>query len=286
MAVRDFLDSNGNFIMNSIVCNSLTTNSISDSSQIVAGSVYSNGYLEIGNTIDNSSQLHFFYGNGTNTGDNYQINAQNDVLQVQYYGATGFVGNSLTCNSDGSVTLSSNGNAYVSNGTSRGQLYDTQFNPAIKKEIYYVGCISAISYSSVPLSATTPAVLYHIGSFDYTPTSATVDLLQLGYDVDVLNGLSGDVSFTFYLSDSSTGSSAWYLNTAIFYSQSSGSSVSNGLAQIYNDITSLHYVNQNGFSDLYLLAIQNSTTSSTFGLGSLTFGLRVSIDNSTIKSVS
>jgi len=43
----------------------------------------SNGYIEIGNAVGDSSQLHLCYSDGTAYGNNYQIVAFNDTLNFQ-----------------------------------------------------------------------------------------------------------------------------------------------------------------------------------------------------------
>lgn len=60
---------------------------INTSGNIIAENIKSNAYLEIGNAAGGTSQLHFLYGNGTTSGNNYQIIGDNgnDSLAIQLY---------------------------------------------------------------------------------------------------------------------------------------------------------------------------------------------------------
>ena len=93
----------------------------------------SNGYIEIGNAIGTSSQLHLCYSDGTPYNNNYQIIAVNDELNFQFYkkqsNGSLVMTQAFSINGNGGVTLSSNGQCFVTDGTTVGQIYDSHFNP-------------------------------------------------------------------------------------------------------------------------------------------------------------
>lgn len=97
-----------------------------------AGSITLNNYLNLGNSIANSSSIHLNYGDGTNSGDNYQIVAAQagDAFYVQRYGTSsdGLLGNLIIGSGSGDITLSYSGVANVSNGSTSGRIYDSVFN--------------------------------------------------------------------------------------------------------------------------------------------------------------
>lgn len=101
---------------------------------INANSVYSSGYLEVGNAVSDTSQIHLFYQNGTETGNNWQIVGSAGGLQCQYYETSAPPAiNALTLNKSSNIILcdASNTNPTVQiNGSSGlGRVYDTVYNP-------------------------------------------------------------------------------------------------------------------------------------------------------------
>lgn len=101
---------------------------------ILANTVYSSGYLEIGNAVSDSSQLHLFYGNGKETGNNFQLAASAGGLQIQYYETSAPpIINALSINKNSNMILcdASNSEPTVQiNGTlGLGRVYDTLYNP-------------------------------------------------------------------------------------------------------------------------------------------------------------
>ena len=93
----------------------------------------SNGYIEIGNAVGSSSQLHLNYSDGTAYGSNYQIVAGADAFSIQQYkkqsNNTLLMKQPLLISSAGAVTTSFNGQLFVTDGTNVGHVFDSYFNP-------------------------------------------------------------------------------------------------------------------------------------------------------------
>lgn len=101
-------------------------------------------YLEIGNAISNTSQMHLCYGNGTSSGNNIQIVGSSAGLQVQQYTNGSLSGNGLVVGTDGTCNLSYNGVANVqqiqSNNTyTTGRIFDTTFNKPTLANVLALG---------------------------------------------------------------------------------------------------------------------------------------------------
>jgi hypothetical protein len=95
-------------------------------------------YLEVGNSINNTSQLHLCWQDGNTQAGNYQLVANGGGCMIQQYSGNSISGvtlsgNNITLNSDGSVILGYNGVASVGQKQSdgsyvNGQIFDTVYN--------------------------------------------------------------------------------------------------------------------------------------------------------------
>lgn len=104
---------------------------------IEATSVYSSGYLEIGNAIGGTSQLHMFYGNGTGGGNNFQITAGADYLTFQEYINNTLFNTPIDINSEVSTTLQTNNLLTTLNGqTQNSFIIDSVNNTPCYKQVY------------------------------------------------------------------------------------------------------------------------------------------------------
>ena len=111
---------------------------INCSGVVASGNIYTDGYLEVGNAIDNSAQLHLFYGDGTSQGNNYQvITGVGDFMNIQQYKNNTLYNVPLQILDKTNITLQTNELIYTKNGTNKYYVLDSGVNPPMYKQIYY-----------------------------------------------------------------------------------------------------------------------------------------------------
>jgi len=103
----------------------------------MTGNIFCDAYLEIGDAISNTSQLHLLYGNGTTEGNNFQVIASaGDNLQIQQYKPSGLYNQPLLINDLNYILLKSNNLIYTQDGTNNYYILDANFNTPMYKQVF------------------------------------------------------------------------------------------------------------------------------------------------------
>lgn len=102
----------------------------------MTGSIYCDGYLEIGDAISSSSQLHLFYGDGTSSGANYQMIATNNNILIQQYINNALYNQPLLIQDKNFIQFKSNNMLYTQDGTNNGYILDSMYYTPIYKQYY------------------------------------------------------------------------------------------------------------------------------------------------------
>lgn len=105
------------------------------------GSLDVNGYLQIGNAVGKTSQLHMFYDTGDQSGSNFQLVSSEGGCQLQFYGRGSSAMTSLfECETNNNVTLcdakNTNPLVYVNGVSGLSRLYDTVYNKPPSNTIF------------------------------------------------------------------------------------------------------------------------------------------------------
>lgn len=197
-------------------------------------------YLEIGNGITGSSQIHFCYTDGTTTSDNIQLIGSSGGLGAQYYhnGA-----NPVT-----TLNVSNAGVLHVSDGTHTGRVYDDTLYPppsasgSVKTIGYYNANVEtqtvATTNTGIAIEWQTADATQTVGTTDIALDTNNASFQNKGTVAHVYN-FSGYVNFT---NTGSSGSSlaVWgQLNNGA--SQTNISRICNIDQSIDNDFPSIQF---------------------------------------------
>ena len=129
-------------------------NTINCGGLVSSGNVYSDGYLEIGNLVSNTSQLHFLYGDGTSYGNNFQVAAGiGDFMEIQQYKSNALYNNPLRINDKTNIIFETTDLLLTQDGTNNYYILDSTINPPMYKQIYnnVSGTVSNIGVNIHPL---------------------------------------------------------------------------------------------------------------------------------------
>jgi hypothetical protein len=105
--------------------------------QVKFNSVYSAGYVDIGNAQSNLSQMRLLYGDGTGTGDNYSIWAYLNTLYVQQYRNNGLYYQPLSIDDKEKIELRTENLIYSgATGTTGSYIIDSLYNTPMYKQVF------------------------------------------------------------------------------------------------------------------------------------------------------
>ena len=112
-------------------------NTLSGQNINMTGNIYCDGYLEVGDKISNTAQIHLFYGNGSSNGNNYQIvcSSGDDNFQIQQYKNNNLYNQPLTINDTNNIKFKTNNLIYTQDGNTGYYIIDTFYNPPMYKQI-------------------------------------------------------------------------------------------------------------------------------------------------------
>ena len=150
----------------SIACSNLTTT----------------GYLEIGNAVSNTSQLHFMYGNGTTGGDNIQLIGASNGLTAQYYHDGANPVNILNISNAGLLTCPSFSCPALANVTT---INGSAYPPTLESVISASNSADGLNITDVGSMSCTNITVTNINGSTYPPTLG--DVISASNSADGLN---------------------------------------------------------------------------------------------------
>lgn len=166
------------------------------------GNITASKYINIGNAINNTSQLHLFYGDGTPAGNNFQVLAgQGDYFTVQQYKNNGLYNQPLTIQDNQYIQFRTqnlllsldNGatNNYVLNTSSTLPMYKQVFNN-LTQEITGFG-IGTSKIFSCPIYSGDE-------TYNYGITYGEILFSQLNFNFSSVSPFPQSLEFNLYLS--------------------------------------------------------------------------------------
>lgn len=110
---------------------------ISGESINMTNNIFCNGYLQVGDLVSNTSQLHLLYGNGTTLGENYQVvGSAGGNFQIQLYKNNALYNQPLMIDDVNNILLKTNNLTYTQDGNTSYYINDTFYNPPMFKQIF------------------------------------------------------------------------------------------------------------------------------------------------------
>ena len=235
------------------------------------GNLSLTSYLNIGNSVGNSSQIHLNYGNGLSTGNNFQIVAGSDTLNFQLY-----KNNTLFCNA---LTIHDNGVINISDGTNNGSLYST-LNPMPNGANHNILNFQQKSLSNVAVTTVNPVQMYNFNqSLVSTGMYFNLKFSSLTFEVDSNSVAIVNQKFRLYLGSQPTEIYNPNFQSSIIFTVSSGNTY---------DITtfgnSLYTYLSASSNNLYLIVVLIDGIGISANLTGLTFSgmFEISTPNITV----
>lgn len=234
-------------------------------SVIATNSIYADGYLQAGNKA-NLSAVQLLYGDGTTTGNNYQIIGVNDTYVLQQYKNNALTAQPLLINQETLTQFKTSNLVYTQDGTNNYYILDSNFNTPCYKQIFSnlnqtlteKGAVPSPVFS-VPIYTKSPAYNYGVNYAEILFSS-----LNLTFTSDTI--FSSTLQATFFLSSTPN---------PMEYNPNLGNSIvinvlnTNGVpTYTFNSSIPiiLYYNNTTQFNNLYLLVKFNIITLTNYNL--------------------
>jgi hypothetical protein len=145
-----------------------------------ARNIFLNDYLNIGNAVSNTSQIHMCWDTGVTSGGNIQLIAENDgadnsKLFVQEYKSNALVGNLLTLtNSVAEFSGEVNASSYTI-GSSSANVLDTVTNPPV---LLTSGSLNGFTSKPVQIGSSTSILRLDLGKPNYGLSTLNMDIFN------------------------------------------------------------------------------------------------------------
>jgi hypothetical protein len=172
------------------------------------GNFTANKYINIGNQISNSSQLHFYYANGTETGNNFQLVADGTSggqLAVQFYTGTTFNNSPVLIRSGGVIVQGSmSAHEYGVNYNGQdGVVFDSLVN---LPNVVFNSTVSNATSKIYPTNTATSIYQFDIAGYNEMLNNFTMYFKSLAFQFDVTGGSNANaITVQFFLSDTLNG---------------------------------------------------------------------------------
>jgi hypothetical protein len=176
--------------------------------------IYCDGFLEIGNKVSNSSQLHLFYGDGTSSGNNFQVvGSTGDNFSIKQYKSDSLYNQPLLINDKNYIQLGSQlllftkdnniTNSYILDSFNNTPIYKQFYNDISGNNSSAINSPSSLLLFSVPSYPSTSNTLYNYGlnNVDITFTTLLLTFTTLS-TISPSPNFSINQNATIFLSDS------------------------------------------------------------------------------------
>jgi hypothetical protein len=229
-----------------------------------SNSIYAEGYLQAGNKAGLSA-IQLLYGDGTSSGNNYQIIGVNDTYVLQQYKNNTLTAQPLLINQETLTQFKSTNLVYTQDGTNNYYILDSNFNTPCYKQIFSnlnqtvngMGA-NASPFFSIPIYTKNPAYNYGVNYAEILFSS-----LNLTFTSSTIFGTN--LTATLFLSSTNSGE----YNPAVGNSIQINITNTNGVpTYTFNSSIPiiLYYNNTTQFNKLYLLVAYNVVTLTNYNL--------------------
>ena len=231
---------------------------------VATNSILADGYLQAGNKAGLSA-VQLLYGDGTTTGNNYQIIGVNDTYVLQQYKNNALTAQPLLINQETLTQFKTSNLVYTQDGTNNYYILDSNFNTPCYKQIFSnlnqtvqgMGAVAS-PFFSVPIYTKNPTYNYGVNyaeilfsSLNLTFTSSTV--------------FGSNLQATLYLSSANSGEFNPSLGNSIVINITNTNGVPTYTFNSSIPII-LYFNNTTQFNKLYLLVAYSIVTLTNYNL--------------------
>jgi hypothetical protein len=228
------------------------------------GSIYAEVYLQAGNKAGLSC-IQLLYGDGTTTGNNYQIISINDTYILQQFKNNALTAQPLLINQETLTQFKTSNLVYTQDGTNNYYILDSNFNTPCYKQIFS-GLNQTVSNMGAVASPFFSVPIYTKSStYNYGVNYAEILFSALNLTFTSSTVFGTNLQATLYLSSEDSGE----FNPAVGNSIVINITNTNGVATYtFNSSIPiiLYYNNTTQFNKLYLLVAYSIVTLSNYNL--------------------
>lgn len=228
-------------------------------------SIYADGYLQAGNKAGLSA-VQLLYGDGTTTGNNYQIIGVNDTYVLQQYKNNSLTAQPLLINQETLTQFKTSNLVYTQDGTNNYYILDSNFNTPCYKQIFSNLNQSLTEKGALPSPVFSVPIYTKSPTYNYGVNYAEILFSALNLTFTSSTIFSSSLQATFFLSSTPN---------PMEYNPVLGNSIvinvlnTNGVpTYTFNSSIPiiLYYNNTTQFNKLYLLVAFNIITLTNYNL--------------------
>jgi len=232
---------------------------------VATSSIYADGYLQAGNSAGLSA-IQLLYGDGTTTGNNYQIIGVNDTYVLQQYKNNALTAQPLSINQETLTQFKTSNLVYTQDGTNNYYILDSNFNTPCYKQIFSNLNQTVSEMGAVPSPFFSVPIYTKTSSYNYGVNFSEILFSSLNLTFTSSTVFSNGLQATLFLSSSDT---VQEFNPQVGNSIVINISNTNGQpTYTFNSSIPiiLYYNNSTQFNKLYLMVAYSVVTLTNYNL--------------------